>query len=228
MRYLIIILASLMFGGCVANPYNYTYRECERINSNFSDIAKCVEHARINRPNASSDPDRAYFENFVQDLARKVDTKQMSDYSAREYVRAKIFELDKQRYENALVRKKIEDEERARRDVEDRRRAEIQNAERIRMQQEYQRIKPVIDKEWCSSWASVGDDRCFWDKAGANRSGNNQNTVIIQQPQKNTGYPFPLSTSYNSGQNKICIYKNSFGESKALTLQIFETCPSMY
>jgi hypothetical protein len=106
----------------VANPYNYTYRECERINSNFSDIAKCVEHARINRPNASSDPDRGYFENFVQDLARKVDAKQMSDYSAREYVRAKIFELDKQRYENALVRKKIEDEERARRDVEDRRR----------------------------------------------------------------------------------------------------------
>ena len=106
-----------MLGGCVANSYNYTYRECERINSNFSDIAKCVEHARINRPNASSDPDRPYFENFVQDLARKVDAKQMSDYSAREYVRAKIFELDKQRYENALVRKKIEDEERAKRDV---------------------------------------------------------------------------------------------------------------
>ena len=140
-RTLIIILASLVLGGCVANPYNYTYRECERINSNFSDIAKCVEHARINRPHASSDPDRGYFENFVQDLARKVDAKQMSDYSAREYVRAKIFELDKQRYENGLVRKKIEDEERARRDVEDRRRTEIQNAERIRMQQEYQRIK---------------------------------------------------------------------------------------
>ena len=106
-RTLIIILTSLILVGCVANPYNYTYRECERINSNFSDIAKCVEHARINRPNASSDPDRAYFENFVQDLARKVDTKQMSDYSAREYVRAKIFELDKQRYENALARKKL-------------------------------------------------------------------------------------------------------------------------
>ena len=116
-----------------------------------------------------------------------------------------------------MVRKKIEDEERAKRDVEDRRRAEIQNEERIRMQQEYQRIKPNIDREWCSSWASVGDDRCFWDKAGARRSGDNQNNVIIQQPQKNTGYPFPLSTSYNSGQNKICIYKNSFGESKALT-----------
>lgn len=29
------------------------------------------------------------------------------------------------------------------------------------MQQEYQRIKPNIDREWCSSWASVGDDRCF-------------------------------------------------------------------
>jgi hypothetical protein len=204
------------------------YQECETINSTFSNIAKCVEHARINRPYASSDPDRGYFENFVNDLAKKVDSNQMSDYSAREYVRAKIFELNKQRYENELVRKNIENEERARRDAEDRRRAEIQDTERVRMQQEYQRIKPVIDKEWCSSWASVGDDRCFWDKAGANRSGNNQNTVIIQQPQKNTGYPFPLSSSYNSGQNKICIYKNSFGESKALTLQIFETCPSMY
>ena len=107
MKIILIILASLMLGGCVANSYNYTYRECERINSNFSDIAKCVEHARINRPNASSDPDRGYFENFVQDLARKVDAKQMSDYSAREYVRAKIFELDKQRYENALARKKL-------------------------------------------------------------------------------------------------------------------------
>lgn len=93
--------------GCVANPYNYTYRECERINSTFSNIAKCVDHARINRPHASSDPDRAYFENFVQDLARKVDSNQMSDYSAREFVRAKIFELDKQRYESALARKKL-------------------------------------------------------------------------------------------------------------------------
>jgi len=170
MRYLIIILTSLILIGCVANPYNYTYRECERINSTFSNIAKCVDHARINRPHASSDPDRAYFENFVQDLARKVDSNQMSDYSAREYVRAKIFELDKQRYENALARKKIEDEERARRDAEDRIRAEIQDAERIRMQQEYQRIKPNIDKEWCSSWASVGDDRCFWDRSGARKS----------------------------------------------------------
>ena len=187
MRYLIIILASLMLVGCVANPYNYTYRECERINSTFSNIAKCVDHARINRPHASSDPDRAYFENFVQDLARKVDSNQMSDYSAREYVRAKIFELDKQRYENALARKKIEDEERARRDAEDRRRAEIQDAERIRMQQEYQRIKPNIDREWCSSWASVGDDRCFWDTAGANRSSQPAPTVVIpSQPTKCT------------------------------------------
>lgn len=48
--------------------------------------------------------------------------------------------------------------------------AQTEDAERVRMQQEYQRIKPVIDKEWCSSWASVGDDRCFWDKAGARRS----------------------------------------------------------
>ena len=180
-RTLIIILASLMLGGCVANPYNYTYRECERINSNFSDIAKCVEHARINRPNASSDPDRGYFENFVQDLARKVDAKQMSDYSAREYVRAKIFELDKNRYENALVRKKIENEERVRRDAEDSRRTEIQDAERIRMQQEYQRIKPVIDKQWCSSWSSVGDDRCFWDKAGKNKSSNNERICTTEK-----------------------------------------------
>jgi hypothetical protein len=170
-----------MLGGCVANPYNYTYRECERINSNFSDIAKCVEHARINRPHASSDPDRGYFENFVQDLARKVDAKQMSDYSAREYVRAKIFELDKQRYENALVRKNIENEERARRDAEDRRRTEIQDAERVRMQQEYQRIKPVIDKQWCSSWSSVGDDRCFWDKAGRNKSSDNERVCTTEK-----------------------------------------------
>ena len=169
-RNLIIICISLILMGCVARSYNYTYSECERLNSSFSNIAKCVDHARINRPHASSDPDRAYFENFVQDLARKVDSNQMSDYSAREYVRAKIFELDKQRYENELAKKKLQDQERVRRDDEDRRRAEIQDAERVRMQQEYQRIKPVIDKEWCSSWSSVGDDRCFWDKAGARRS----------------------------------------------------------
>ena len=113
LRTLIIILASLILVGCAPRSFNYMYQECERINSTFSNIAKCVEHARINRPYASSDPDRGYFENFVNDLAKKVDSNQMSDYSAKEYVRAKIFELNKQRYENELVRKNIENEENA-------------------------------------------------------------------------------------------------------------------
>ena len=195
-RTIFLILLSLIVAGCAPRSFNYMYQECETINSTFSNIAKCVEHARINRPYASSDPDRGYFENFVNDLAKKVDSNQMSDYSAREYVRAKIFELNKQRYENELVRKNIENEERARRDAEDRRRAEIQDTERVRMQQEYQRIKPVIDREWCSSWSSVGDDRCFWDKAGARRSGDNQSNN--PQPTKRVCETRLIGNSYQT------------------------------
>ena len=59
--------------------------------------------------------------------------------------------------------------------------AQTEDAERVRMQQEYQRIKPVIDKEWCSSWASVGDDRCFWDKTGRNKSSDNERVCTTEK-----------------------------------------------
>ena len=106
--------------------------------------------------------------------------------------------------------------------------SQAQDEERIRMQQEYQRIKPVIDREWCSSWASVGDDRCFWDKAGARRSGDNQNNVIIQQPQKNTGYPFPLSSIiiYFDNLRSFHCYQKYFRW--IYTLYDFQHCQKYY
>jgi hypothetical protein len=59
--------------------------------------------------------------------------------------------------------------------------SQAQDEERIRMQQEYQRIKPVIDREWCSSWASVGDDRCFWDRSGRKKSSSNERVCTTEK-----------------------------------------------
>jgi hypothetical protein len=227
MKKLLFVLALLTLTGCyqtVKSSYPYEYCLSHSAQISFRSVQNCAQNSitswQRENPNLRFERD-LYLDAYVNDLVDQIYKGQISDSRARLLFAQKVKEINNE----AKIQKEAEEKRRL---EEDRRRAEAYDNERIRMQQEYQRIKPVIDREWCSSWSSVGDDRCFWDRAGARRSGDNQNNIIIQQPQKNTGYPFPLSSSYNSGQNKICIYKNSFGESKALTLKIFETCPSMY